>query len=194
MPIGFRGFQKKHIPWNKGRTGLQSHSLESRKKMSSSRKGQVPWNKGSKSELSGKNHYKWKGGLPNCPECGKKLSWYKGKLCRDCNNKINPNRWKGGLTLMSGYHAFLEKKRNLKKRDNGGSHTFEQWVALKEKYDLMCLCCKKTEPDITLTEDHIVPLSKGGTDNISNIQPLCGSCNSRKHTKSINYISLYELA
>lgn len=40
-----------------------------------------------------------------------------------------------------------------------------------------------------LTPDHVVPLSRGGTNYIDNIQPLCGPCNSQKHAKTIDFRS-----
>lgn len=45
-----------------------------------------------------------------------------------------------------------------------------------------CLGCKTHFMQQHLTVDHIIPVSKGGTDHISNLQLLCHDCNSRKGT------------
>jgi 5-methylcytosine-specific restriction endonuclease McrA len=58
-----------------------------------------------------------------------------------------------------------------------GTHTLEQWEKLKEKFGQRCAKCKQQRP---LTRDHIIPVSKNGSNDISNIQPLCGPCNSSK--------------
>lgn len=64
-----------------------------------------------------------------------------------------------------------------------GEHNNGEWETLKAQYNWTCPCCKKF--GIKLTEDHIIPLTKGGSDNIENIQPLCQSCNSRKGNRVI---------
>lgn len=93
--------------------------------------------------------------------------------------------WKGGI---SGEYARYFHTRQNRIKANGGFHSEEEWEALKKFYQYICVSCKKSEPLIKLTKDHILPITKGGSDNIENIQPLCKECNSRKHTTEINYL------
>jgi len=82
---------------------------------------------------------------------------------------------------MREYHQIQTEKRRARKKGAVGEHTLQEWKELKIKYNYTCLWCKKSEPEIKLTEDHVIPLVMGGTNNIDNIQPLCSSCNSRKN-------------
>ncbi len=77
-----------------------------------------------------------------------------------------------------------KQKRRAMKIGNGGSFTAKEWIDLCNQYGNICLCCKESKK---LTADHVVPLISGGVNNISNIQPLCLSCNSKKGTKTIDY-------
>jgi 5-methylcytosine-specific restriction endonuclease McrA len=76
---------------------------------------------------------------------------------------------------------------NRRARNNGlsGKIFAEQWKEIVEKYGKKCLRCGRG--DVILTIDHILPLSGGGKHEISNIQPLCKSCNSKKGKKHIDY-------
>lgn len=98
--------------------------------------------------------------------------------------------WKGGVWQNKERRNWIKNKRNRLKKlqnKNGSYHTFGEWQTLKAQYNWICPSCEKSEPEIKLTEDHIIPLSKGGSDNIENIQPLCKSCNCRKQVKIIKY-------
>jgi 5-methylcytosine-specific restriction endonuclease McrA len=81
-------------------------------------------------------------------------------------------------------------KRRAARLGNGGSYTYEQWIALCDKYSNRCLCCGKKKK---LTADHVIPLSKGGTSWIENIQPLCLLCNLIKNAKTIDYRDCWEM-
>ncbi len=43
-----------------------------------------------------------------------------------------------------------------------------------------CQSCGQTTTETKLSVDHIIPLATGGSNDMSNLQTLCLSCNSKK--------------
>lgn len=76
------------------------------------------------------------------------------------------------------------QRRKAKLRSALGSFNRDEWEALCNQYEGVCVSCGT---DSNLTADHVIPLSKGGDNYISNIQPLCLPCNVRKGVKSTDY-------
>ncbi|MDZ8108164.1 MAG: HNH endonuclease [Nostoc sp. DedQUE12a] len=54
----------------------------------------------------------------------------------------------------------------------------KKYVWQRDKYQ--CQSCGKTASETNLTIDHIIPLARGGKNDISNLQTLCFKCNQQK--------------
>lgn len=76
-------------------------------------------------------------------------------------------------------------RRKVRQLNCGGSHTHQEWIDLLEKCGHRCVSCGQKKK---LSKDHIIPLIKGGSDFITNIQPLCRECNSSKRDKVVNFL------
>lgn len=73
-------------------------------------------------------------------------------------------------------------ERRARIKGNGGSHTSNDIQEILESQKHKCVACGvsiKSKRHI----DHIIPLSKGGTNDKTNIQLLCPSCNIAKKDK-----------
>lgn len=93
--------------------------------------------------------------------------------------------FKDGKCADKDYRSWQKNLWSTRKKKAVGNHSYQEWEELKKQHKFTCLHCKKKEPEIKLSEDHITPLSRGGSDNIENIQPLCRSCNCKKSNKII---------
>ena len=158
------------------------NSPDTRRKLSEGRRGEKNWNFGKPRPALA---YKKAGEASR-----RRIGWHhtpetRARMALSRTGARNPS-WKGGITTPERLR-FFNRRRKVQKRTNGGSHSFGEWQTLKAQFNFTCPDCKRSEPTITLTEDHIIPVSKGGSDNIENIQPLCGSCNSKKYTKTIRF-------
>ncbi len=95
--------------------------------------------------------------------------------------KFNAKRWRHQNRAK---RYIYEKRRKAQVLLHNESFTSAQWEELCARYGHRCLACGEQGP---LTVDHVIPLSKGGANDISNIQPLCGSCNSKKGVAIVDY-------
>ena len=55
-----------------------------------------------------------------------------------------------------------------------------------ERDKFTCQYCGKTADEVKLDIDHIIPLSKGGSNTNDNLITSCEKCNCQKHTKVIH--------
>jgi 5-methylcytosine-specific restriction endonuclease McrA len=79
----------------------------------------------------------------------------------------------------------LNHKRRAVSKGIEGTFSEQEWQTLCKRYGYLCLACGQQKP---LTRDHIIPITKeGATNYITNIQPLCGPCNSSKGDRVIDY-------
>lgn len=97
----------------------------------------------------------------------------------NCRYKWN-RKWINKTEYAKAKKRFEVSERKIKSRANGGKFTKEEWELMKKEYHFSCNCCGRKEPAIVLTKDHIIPISKNGRHEASNIQPLCLECNVKK--------------
>ena len=107
---------------------------------------------------------------------------FKGKaICYDCYVDLIPEIYKmagygdGGIIQL--IFSFLLKSSHNRKRRVSIKNYKKIFNKLLERYKFKCVNCESME---NLTIDHIQPVSRGGSDDFSNLQILCKPCNSSK--------------
>lgn len=86
--------------------------------------------------------------------------------------------------------AFVEKnasraiRSRALRRASAERHGSIEWKFLLTLTGGKCAACGSTND---ITKDHVIPVTLGGSDGLSNLQVLCRSCNSLKRCKTIDF-------
>lgn len=141
--------------------------------------------------------------IKHCEACGKEIrvknytaNMGQGRYCSIACRSIdyirtgvlageNAPRYIDGKSHTPEGEVRRSALRRARKRSASGTYTVAEWEELCAKYGNHCLACGRD--DVPLTVDHVIPLSQGGANDISNLQPLCLSCNCSKNTRTIDY-------
>lgn len=128
----------------------------------------------------------------NCKECKAKVD---RKWCVENPEKVNAHKgaWVERNLDKRREQASAWQSRNLDKARiyvnnrraliEGISLPGDTWERMIAHYGEECAQCGVNE---NLTLDHVIPLSKGGSHTISNLQILCAKHNSAKGNRNSN--------
>lgn len=94
-------------------------------------------------------------------------------------------------TYLTSPHGRLKSRlasalRRARLRNAPGTFSVAEWLAQLVIQNHRCYYCKKRFNDARpATIDHLVAITRGGSNYANNIVAACGSCNSRKFAKRV---------
>lgn len=75
---------------------------------------------------------------------------------------------------------------NPRERHKEKAGKINRWVPTRIKHQICQQPCVICGTDYRICVDHIIPVTKGGTGDLSNLQPLCWLCNAKKGNRLNN--------
>jgi hypothetical protein len=121
-------------------------------------------------------------GLPIPPQSNYWFSKNDTDICLECCESIAASCVKFCGEMRMGllpYRLHVELEKCRRKRPAIPKELRNQ---ILKKYKHCCLTCGETDAR-KLSIDHIIPYSRGGSDEVKNLRVLCRSCNSKKGAK-----------
>ncbi len=88
--------------------------------------------------------------------------------------------------LLVAIRRVSKQNRRVAKAASEGSFSSSEWVGLVAQFNSCCGYCLRGENIAgPMTAEHMLPISRGGSNYIENIIPACRSCNSAKRNSTL---------
>lgn len=113
----------------------------------------------------------------------KKANPDKVKASRDRN--LDTSRARARRQYAQNKEAYFarNRQRRARKKTAPGSHTAAEVWQLAEDQDHLCAYCESPLMG-SFHVDHMVPLSRGGSDDVMNLAITCATCNLSKNART----------
>ncbi|MCI0562931.1 MAG: HNH endonuclease [Nitrososphaera sp.] len=125
-------------------------------------------------------------------------------VCRDCKTPLNDDNWHhsqkkiGHYRCKTCYRAVSRRAEKRWRKQNPfykaasttnrrapGIVTEKMLTTIYENQNHLCHYCKADMDVVGWHLDHLVPVSKGGTNDRINLVFACGFCNRAKHDHTV---------
>lgn len=133
-----------------------------------------------------------------CVACSAGIPRGKAYRCKPCQAVVNKNRgrarkrdpekgrgycrawyrWDPERSRVISANKTVRRKRRLRAVDSPGV-SLEDWAERLRLFNGGCAYCDQPAE----ARDHVIPISRGGADDIFNVVPACKACNSAKGAK-----------
>jgi len=92
-----------------------------------------------------------------------------------------PELTDGAATYCAGHERDPWRDRDERRpRTMSGWEEQRRARRVKRAHGYRCHVCKKTHDEHDLEVDHVIPVTAGGSDDESNLRPICKPCHKRK--------------
>lgn len=112
------------------------------------------------------------------------------ELKRYIGNQVSCNIAQEQMQEEQERNRRLEEARKFERKQNNQRSrnvSLSTKTKVLERDNYTCQMCGRNRYDgVKLEVDHIIPVSRGGSDNISNLQTLCFDCNRGKSDKILH--------
>lgn len=106
-------------------------------------------------------------------------SWRTARECPGCACMFTPLYTPNAICCSKRCARRVHRwRRNAAERDATGTFTWSEFMHVARRFGYQCAYCGGR--DGQLDPDHVVPLSRGGSNSTTNLLPSCRPCNADK--------------
>lgn len=108
------------------------------------------------------------------------FEWRTARECPGCACLFTPLYTPNAITCSRRCARRVHRwRRKAAERNATGTFTWSEFMSIARRFEYTCAYCG--ERDGQLEPDHVVPLSRGGSNSTTNLLPSCRMCNADKN-------------